>query len=53
MINDQRGCAINVIPKIEEILNDLKKQLIKVAAIMSDSVAAYASARWQLRLKYP
>ncbi|GET65273.1 ribonuclease H-like domain-containing protein [Rhizophagus irregularis DAOM 181602=DAOM 197198] len=38
-ISDQRGRAIDVIPKIEEILNDLKDQSIKVAAL--------------LRLKYP
>ncbi|PKK58834.1 hypothetical protein RhiirC2_795699 [Rhizophagus irregularis] len=38
-ISDQRGRAIDVIPKIEEILNDLKEQSIKVAAL--------------LRLKYP
>ncbi|CAB4414414.1 unnamed protein product [Rhizophagus irregularis] len=52
-ISDQRGRAIDVIPKIEEILNDLKEQSIKVAALVSDSAAAYASARRQLRLKYP
>ncbi|PKC55915.1 hypothetical protein RhiirA1_474812 [Rhizophagus irregularis] len=52
-ISDQRGRAIDVIPKIEEILNDLKDQSIKVAALVSDSAAAYASARRQLRLKYP
>ncbi|GET65275.1 ribonuclease H-like domain-containing protein [Rhizophagus irregularis DAOM 181602=DAOM 197198] len=52
-ISDQRGRAIDVIPKIEEILNDLKDQSIKVAALVSDSAAAYASARQQLRLKYP
>ncbi|UZO07749.1 uncharacterized protein OCT59_028024 [Rhizophagus irregularis] len=44
-ISDQRGRAIDVIPKIEEILNDLKDQSIKVAALVSDSAAAYASAR--------
>ncbi|CAB4382972.1 unnamed protein product [Rhizophagus irregularis] len=43
-ISDQRGRAIDVIPKIEEILNDLKEQSIKVAALVSDSTAAYASA---------
>ncbi|CAB5135680.1 unnamed protein product [Rhizophagus irregularis] len=52
-ISDQRGHAIDVIPKIEEILNDLKDQSIKVAALVSDSAASYASARRQLRLKYP
>uniref|UniRef100_U9TUK5 DUF659 domain-containing protein n=1 Tax=Rhizophagus irregularis (strain DAOM 181602 / DAOM 197198 / MUCL 43194) TaxID=747089 RepID=U9TUK5_RHIID len=52
-ISNQRGRAIDVIPKIEEILNDLKDQSIKVAALVSDSAAAYASARQQLRLKYP
>ncbi|PKY60549.1 hypothetical protein RhiirA4_484375 [Rhizophagus irregularis] len=43
-ISDQRGRAIDVIPKIEEILNDLKEQLIKVATIISDNAVAYASA---------
>jgi hypothetical protein len=44
-ISDRRGRAIDVIPSIEEMLNDLKEQSIKVAAIVSDSAAAYASAR--------
>jgi hypothetical protein len=44
-ISDRRGRAIDVIPSIEEILNDLKEQSIKVAAIVSDSAAAYACAR--------
>ncbi|UZO02302.1 uncharacterized protein OCT59_020786 [Rhizophagus irregularis] len=43
-ISNQRGRAIDVIPKIEEILKDLKEQSIKVAAFVSNSAAAYASA---------
>ena len=41
----QRERAIDVIPNIEEMLCDLEKQSIKVAAVVSDSAAAYASAR--------
>ena len=44
-ISGQRGRAIDVIPHIEEMLNDLNEQSIKVAAIVTDSAAAYASAR--------
>jgi hypothetical protein len=44
-ISGQRERAIDVIPHIEEMLSDLKKQSIKVTAIVSDSAAAYASAR--------
>ena len=44
-ISGQRERAIDIIPHIEEMLNDLDKQSIKVAAIVSDSAAAYASAR--------
>jgi len=44
-ISDQRERAIDVIPHIEEMLSDLKKQSIKVTAIVSDSAPAYASAR--------
>ncbi|PKY59949.1 hypothetical protein RhiirA4_483120 [Rhizophagus irregularis] len=43
-ISDQRGCAIDVIPKIEEILNDLKEQSIKVTVLVSNSAAAYTLA---------
>ena len=43
--SSQRERAIDVIPNIEEMLCDLEKQSIKVAAVVSDSAAAYASAR--------
>jgi hypothetical protein len=44
-ISGQRERAIDVIPHVEEMLQELKQQLIKVAAVVSDSAAAYASAR--------
>jgi hypothetical protein len=44
-ISGQRERAIDVMPHIEEMLHDLKNQSIKVAAIVSDSASAYASAR--------
>ena len=44
-ISDQRERAIDIIPHVEEMLHDLEKQSIKVAAIVSDSAATYASAR--------
>jgi len=44
-ISGQRERAIDVIPHIEEMLSDLKNQSIKITAIVSDSAAAYASAR--------
>ena len=44
-ISGQRERAIDIIPHIEEILSDLKEQSIKVTAIVSDSSAAYVSAR--------
>ena len=43
-ISGQRERSIDVISHIEEMLQELKQQLIKVAAIVSDSAAAYASA---------
>ncbi|CAB4401332.1 unnamed protein product [Rhizophagus irregularis] len=52
-ISGKRGRAIDVIPHIEKMLSDLEEQLIKVMAVVTDSAAAYASARRQLRLKYP
>ncbi|CAG8548734.1 4704_t:CDS:2, partial [Scutellospora calospora] len=36
---------INVIPKIEPLLEDLKTQQIKVAAVISDSTPAYVAAQ--------
>lgn len=44
-ISDQRERAIDIIPQIEKILEELKEKSIKIAAIVSDSAAAYASAR--------
>ena len=44
-ISGQRERAIDVIPHIEKMLSDLKKQSIKLAAVVTDSAAAYASAR--------
>jgi hypothetical protein len=45
-ISGERDRAIDVIPHIEEMLNELKKDNIKVAAIISDSAAGYACARY-------
>jgi hypothetical protein len=47
-ISDQRERAIDIIPHIEKLLNELKEKLIKIAAIVSDSAAAYASARYAI-----
>ena len=44
-ISGQRERAIDIILYVEEMLKELKQQSIKVAAIVSDSAAAYASAR--------
>ncbi len=44
-ISGQWERAIDVISHIKEMLQELKQQSIKVAAIVSDSAAAYASAR--------
>jgi hypothetical protein len=44
-ISDQRERAIDVIPHIEKLLHELEEKSIKIAAIVSDSASAYASAR--------
>jgi beta-phosphoglucomutase-like phosphatase (HAD superfamily) len=44
-ISDQRKRTIDIMPRIEEMLRDLKQQSIKIVAVVSDSAAAYASAR--------
>lgn len=44
-ISGQRERTIDIIPQIEKILSELKEKSIKIAAVVSDSAAAYASAR--------
>ena len=44
-ISDQRERAIDIILHIENLLEELKEKSIKIAAIVSDSAAAYASAQ--------
>ncbi|CAG8776146.1 21978_t:CDS:2 [Cetraspora pellucida] len=44
-VSSKRAHAKDVILKIEELFSDLESKKIKVIALVTDSVAAYALAR--------
>jgi hypothetical protein len=45
-ISGERDRAVDILPHIEKMMLDLCNDNIKLAAIISDSAAAYASARY-------
>lgn len=52
-VSSERERMIDIIPKIEKMINDASNLGAKLLAIVSDSAPAYAAARCRLRLQHP